>query len=87
LQGLVLGTEGVRYGHCGHASGSSHAYTATSPRTHGLHCVTWFQLQSVADAHPWPEMQRFDFLVRTRSLTDEEAQVYRETLGTRERDV
>jgi hypothetical protein len=30
-------------------------------------------LQPVADAHPWPEMQRFDFLVRTRVLTDEEA--------------
>jgi hypothetical protein len=42
------------------------------------------ELQSVADAHPWPEMQRFDFLVRTRSLTDEEAQVYREKLSTRE---
>lgn len=24
----------------------------------------------VADAHPWPAMQRFDFLVRTRPLTD-----------------
>jgi len=42
------------------------------------------EMQSVADAHPWPEMQRFDFLVRTRTLTDEEAQVYREKLSTRE---
>jgi hypothetical protein len=32
----------------------------------------------VADAAPWPEMQRFDFLVRTRTLTDQEAQAYRE---------
>jgi hypothetical protein len=30
-------------------------------------------LQPVADAHPWPEMQRFDFLVRTRVLTQNEA--------------
>jgi len=42
------------------------------------------EMQSVADAHPWPKMQRFDFLVRTRTLTDEEAQVYREKLSTRE---
>jgi hypothetical protein len=30
-------------------------------------------MQPVADAHPWPEMQRFDYLVRTRVLTDQEA--------------
>jgi hypothetical protein len=41
------------------------------------------ELQSVADAHPWPEMQRFDFLVRSRSLTDEEAQTYRDKLTLR----
>jgi len=29
-------------------------------------------LASVPNAHPWPEKQRFDFLVRTRVLTDEE---------------
>ena len=29
-------------------------------------------LQAVADANPWPEMQRFDFLVRNRTLTDKE---------------
>src|SRR5207237_3156084 len=29
-------------------------------------------MQPVADALPWPEMQRFDFMVRTRVLTDEE---------------
>jgi hypothetical protein len=41
--------------------------------------------QPVADAHPWPEMQRFDFLVRTRELTDEEADAYRETFARKER--
>jgi hypothetical protein len=41
-------------------------------------------LQPVADAHPWPEMQRFDFLVRTRVLTEEEAKVYRDKLSPRE---
>jgi hypothetical protein len=41
-------------------------------------------LQPVADANPWPEMQRFDFLVRSRELTDEEAQVYREKLAKSE---
>jgi hypothetical protein len=33
-------------------------------------------LQPVADAHPWPEMQRFDFLVRSRVLTGEEAATF-----------
>jgi hypothetical protein len=41
-------------------------------------------LQPVADANPWPEMQRFDFLVRTRTLTDDEAVAYREKLAPRE---
>jgi hypothetical protein len=30
-------------------------------------------LLPVTDASPWPEMQRFDFLVRNRELTEEEA--------------
>jgi hypothetical protein len=34
--------------------------------------------QPVADANPWPEMQRFDFLVRTRELTEAEVAAYRE---------
>ncbi len=38
--------------------------------------------QAVADANPWPEMQRFDFLVRTRQLTAEEAAAYREQFGS-----
>jgi hypothetical protein len=34
----------------------------------------------VADAKPWPEKQRFDFLVRTREVTDKEADAYRDLL-------
>jgi hypothetical protein len=41
-------------------------------------------LQPVADANPWPEMQRFDFLVRTRVLTDAEADAYRAKLDPQE---
>jgi hypothetical protein len=37
-------------------------------------------LLPLADANPWPEMQRFDFLVRNRALTEEEARLYREKL-------
>jgi len=43
--------------------------------------------QPVADAHPWPEMQRFDFLVRERALTKEEAWVYEEKLVSRKTGV
>jgi hypothetical protein len=42
-------------------------------------------LQPVADAHPWPAMQRFDFVVRRRVLSEQEAEVYREKLTPRER--
>jgi hypothetical protein len=38
----------------------------------------------VADANPWPEMQRFDYLVRTRVLSDEEAASYSEKLKPHE---
>jgi hypothetical protein len=41
-------------------------------------------LQAVADANPWPEMQRFDFLVRTRVLSEDEAATYREKLKSHE---
>jgi hypothetical protein len=41
-------------------------------------------LLPVADAHPWPEMQRFDFLVRRRVLSEDEARAYREKLTPRE---
>jgi HEAT repeats len=38
----------------------------------------------VANAAPWPAKQRFDFLVRTRNLTEPEAQAYRELFQPRE---
>lgn len=41
-------------------------------------------LQAVADANPWPEMQRFDFLVRSRVLSEDEAETYRAKLKPRE---
>jgi hypothetical protein len=44
-------------------------------------------LMPVADAHPWPEMQRFDFLVRERKLTDDEVVVYRDKLTPKEAGV
>lgn len=34
-------------------------------------------LQKVENAYPWPEMQRFDFLVRSRVLNEEQAKAYR----------
>jgi hypothetical protein len=40
-------------------------------------------LLPVTDAQPWPEMQRFDFLVRNRTLTDKEATLYREAIQKR----
>jgi hypothetical protein len=42
------------------------------------------RLLAVADAHPWPEMQRFDFLVRERVLTEKEAAASREKLQPQE---
>jgi hypothetical protein len=33
-------------------------------------------MQPVADANPWPDMQRFDYLVRTRVLSDQEASAF-----------
>jgi hypothetical protein len=41
-------------------------------------------MQPVVDANPWPERQRFDFLVRTRELTEDEATAYRDKLKPRE---
>jgi hypothetical protein len=43
-------------------------------------------LLPVEDANPWPEMQRFDFLVRTRAVTEGEATAFREQLGKGEPD-
>lgn len=41
----------------------------------------------VAEAHPWPEQQRFDFFVRERKLTDDEAATYRAKLTPGEEGV
>jgi hypothetical protein len=38
-------------------------------------------LQEVADAAPWPAMQRFDFLVRTRTLNSAEADAVNDALA------
>ncbi|HEX3315803.1 MAG TPA: hypothetical protein VHR72_12960 [Gemmataceae bacterium] len=40
----------------------------------------------VANADPWPEMQRFDFLVRTRAVADPEARALQELLRPRQPD-
>jgi hypothetical protein len=40
--------------------------------------------QAVADTAPWPELQRFDFLVRERVLTEEEAATFRAKLEDRD---
>ena len=39
---------------------------------------------AVTDAHPWPELQRFDFLVRERAVSEEEAALFREKLTPKE---
>lgn len=44
-------------------------------------------VQAVADAHPWPELQRFDYLVRERKMTLEEAATYRDKLMPKEEGV
>jgi len=38
-------------------------------------------MMKVEDAKPWPEMQRFDFFVRTRNVTATEAAVYAKQLA------
>jgi hypothetical protein len=66
----------------------SGGYGSAPPDVHVRLDVTYLRqdfsvMQSVADAQPWPEMQRFDFFVRTRTLSDEEAAVFRAKLGQR----
>ena len=41
----------------------------------------------VAEAQPWPDQQRFDFFVRTRELSAEEAASYRDKLTPKEEGV
>jgi hypothetical protein len=57
----------------------------SSPELHVRVDVTYLRqdfsmMQPVKDAAPWPEMQRFDFLVRTRAVTAEDAAAYRDWL-------
>src|SRR5262249_19450192 len=64
----------------------SEGYQFTSPDVLVRVDVTYLRqdfsvYQAVADANPWPEMQRFDFLVRTRAPTEAEAAAYREKLA------
>jgi hypothetical protein len=40
--------------------------------------------RKVANAAPWPEMQRFDFLIRSRVLNEQEAASYRAEFAKRE---
>jgi len=44
-------------------------------------------LLPIGDAHPWPEMQRFDFFIRERKLSDDEATSYRDQLASKEAGV
>jgi hypothetical protein len=67
----------------------SQGYQATTPDVLVRIDVTYLRqdfsaLQAVEDANPWPEMQRFDFLVRTRELSEEEAEAWRHKLTQRE---
>jgi hypothetical protein len=41
-------------------------------------------MMPVANSHPWPEVQRFDFLVRERTVVVDEAKLYREKLTPKE---
>src|SRR5262249_52560087 len=43
--------------------------------------------QTVPDASPWPESQRFDFLVRERALTEAEAKEWKVAVDKREEGV
>jgi hypothetical protein len=67
----------------------SQGYDTTSPDLLVRIDVTYLRQDfsmrlPVADANPWPEMQRFDFLVRTRVLTAQAAKVREEALARRE---
>ena len=41
-------------------------------------------LLKVPDAYPWPEMQRFDYVVRSRVVTEQEATALQEELARRQ---
>lgn len=42
------------------------------------------RLHKMTDVGHWPQMQRFDYLVRTRVLTDSEAQAYRQAFDVQD---
>src|SRR5205085_1803797 len=44
------------------------------------------EMQHVDNAAPWPAMQRFDFLVRTRTLSEADVRAYREAMAQRSAD-
>jgi hypothetical protein len=62
-------------------------YRESSPREVSVRAdVTYLRqdfslMMAVPNAEPWPQMQRFDFLVRERVVTDEEATTYRKKLA------
>jgi hypothetical protein len=67
----------------------SNGYQTSQPTLLARIDVTYLRqdfslFQPVEDAAPWPQMQRFDFLVRTRPVTDDEAKEFREALDKRE---
>jgi hypothetical protein len=67
----------------------SNGYQTSQPQLLARIDVTYLRqdfslFQPVEDAAPWPQMQRFDFLVRTRPVTEDEAKEYREALDKRE---
>ncbi|MCI0456696.1 MAG: HEAT repeat domain-containing protein [Gemmataceae bacterium] len=69
--------------------GPSNGYQGNSPDIFVRIDVTYLRQDfsarlPVADAHPWPENQRFDFLVRTRTVSEKEAETYRTNLEPRE---
>ncbi len=90
-------TDGVFGGHPegphpaadGSPGAPSNGYQSSAPDLLARIDVTYLRqdfsrMQSVDDPSPWPEMQRFDFLVRTRPVSEAEAAEYREKLDKRE---
>src|SRR5262249_11861788 len=68
---------------------SSEGYGGASPDLFVRADVTYLRqgfslFQPVQNAEPWPKMQRFDFLVRTRVLTDAEAKAHAAQVQKRE---
>jgi hypothetical protein len=69
------------------SSPGSGYYELTVPDTLIRFDVTYLRqdfsvMLPVADHSPWPQNQRFDFLVRTREVTDQEAKAFSQLLRT-----